>query len=225
MMRLCARTLIVSFTLVTGMILILFQSGCQAGGFVRESPFEADRITESFSGDSEESADSGAGRYGDQSKEDQTETGWIYVHVCGCVKKPGLYHLKAGSRVADAVDMAGGFTKKADQTAWNLAQALEDGMQIRVPALGEEASGSASLSASSDGGPDGRAGDKGDKININTASAEELTSLAGIGPSRAEDIVAYRESHGAFKTIEDIKSVSGIGPSIFDKIKDRITVS
>ena len=221
MMRLCARTIVLSFALVTGIILILCQSGCQAGGLVRESPFAADLVTESISEDSEESGEAGGGRAAVQREEDQTEAGLLYIHVCGCVKKPGLYRLAAGSRVADAVNLAGGFTKKADQTAWNLAQVLEDGMQICVPALGEAASGSASSSAVS--GSQSASGEA--RININTASAEELTSLSGIGPSRAEDIVAYRESHGAFKTIEDIKSVSGIGQSIFDKIKDRITVS
>lgn len=221
MMRLCARVFVLFSLILPALPLILVQTGCQAGGLVRQNPFAAELVTESFSEDPEEPDDAGTGRAADQRDEDQTESGLLYVHVCGCVKKPGLYRLAAGSRVADAVDLAGGFTKKADQNAWNLAQILEDGMQICVPALGEASSGSASSSAVS--GSEAGSGEA--RININTASAAELTSLSGIGPSRAEDIVAYRESHGAFKTIEDIKSVSGIGQSIFDKIKDRITVS
>ncbi len=140
----------------------------------------------------------------------------IYVYVCGCVKHPDVYRLPAAARAVDAVKAAGGFTKEADQEAWNLALPLEDGMQIDIPSV-QEAS-AVDLAAGQTDTKDGR-------ININTASEEELHTLPGIGQSRAKEIITYRESHGSFSSIEDIKNVSGIGDGIFTKIKEHITVS
>lgn len=147
----------------------------------------------------------------------------IYVHVCGCVKSPGVYALPAGSRAQDAVDAAGGFTKKADSTAWNLASLLEDGMQVNIPAKNKEEAGKTGEEASSSGdGAETAVG--GRLLNINTASAQDFMTLPGIGESRAQDIVDYREENGLFGAIEDIKNVSGIGEGIYNKIKDLITV-
>ena len=136
----------------------------------------------------------------------------LFVHVCGCVRRPGLYRLEAGSRIMQAVEAAGGFDKKADQEVWNLAAPLEDGMQIRIPAKGEK------------GEKPESANDSSSLVNINTASAAELITLKGIGEGRAKDIVDYREQNGSFHRIEDIKSVPGIGPGIYEKIKEAITV-
>lgn len=144
--------------------------------------------------------------------EGRTEEEVIYVHVCGCVKEPGLYTFCAGERAGDAVKKAGGFTKKANETAINLAELLTDGTQIYVPSREEEF------------GMEREAGRQEGKINMNTAGAEELVTLSGIGDSRAQAIVAYREENGAFSSIEDIKNVPGIGEGIFEKIKDMITV-
>ena len=109
MMRLCARVFVLFSLILPALPLILVQTGCQAGGLVRQNPFAAELVTESFSEDPEEPDDAGTGRAADQRDQDQTESGLLYVHVCGCVKKPGLYRLAAGSRVADAVDLAGGY--------------------------------------------------------------------------------------------------------------------
>lgn len=153
---------------------------------------------------------------------EQREAKEIYVHVCGCVKKPGLYRLHSGARTQEAVNAAGGFSKKANQTAWNLAEVLQDGMQIYIPskdeakeALNEEQSSKQDLSASQ----------KEDTVNINTASKEELMTLSGIGESKAAAIIASREEKGSFTSIEEIKNVAGIGEGIFNRIKDLITVN
>ena len=136
----------------------------------------------------------------------------LVVHVCGCVHHPGVYELDAGSRIMQAVEAAGGFDRKADQEAWNLAAPLEDGMQIRIPKKGEKAENPESVN------------DDSSLVNINKASAAELLALNGIGKARAKDIVEYREKNGSFRSIEDIKNVSGIGPGIYEKIKEAITV-
>ena len=159
-----------------------------------------------------------------------TESSEIFVHVCGCVKNPGLYRLPAGTRAGEAVETAGGFTKKADTTAVNLAQVLSDGSQLYVPSEADfqqseergiydssKTEGFISENVPEDAGNE-------QKVNLNTASSEELTTLSGIGATRAEAILAYREEHGSFSSIEDIKNVSGIGDGIFEKIKDSITV-
>lgn len=153
---------------------------------------------------------------------EQTEAEEIYVHVCGCVRKPGVYQLHSGARTQEAIDAAGGFSEKANQTAWNLAEVLQDGMQIYIPskeeakeALNEEQSSKKVLSASP----------KGDTVNINTASKEELVTLPGIGKSRADAIIACREEKGSFTSIEEIKNVAGIGEGIFNRLKDLITVN
>ena len=141
----------------------------------------------------------------------------IYVHVCGCVRRPDVYCLPEGSRGIDAIRAAGGFTKDASRDSWNLAAVLEDGMQITVPSEKDTEAGTG-------GSVSGAAGKEG-LVDINRASAEEFRTLPGIGESRAQEIVAYREEHGPFSSVEDIKNVSGIGDGIFTRIKDHITVS
>lgn len=142
---------------------------------------------------------------------------WIYVDVCGAVMNPGVVRVDADARVFQAIEEAGGFTKEADVKSVNQAAVLEDGQQITVYTVEEWAEGQ---NAYSEGGP---AADQG-KVNINTATAEELTTLSGIGASRASDIIAYRESNGGFQTIQDIMKVSGIKDAVFQKIKDKIKV-
>ena len=142
----------------------------------------------------------------------------IYVYVCGAVECPGVYELKTGARVYEAILCAGGLTKEAAQNSVNQAKLLEDGEQIYIPAqeevdqLGKETDSSDGIT--SDG-----------KVNINTATKEELMTLNGIGESRAESILAYREEHGGFSCVEDLMNVEGIKEGIFQKIKDSITVN
>lgn len=159
--------------------------------------------------------------------EENTELTEIFVHVCGCVQTPGLYCLSAGTRAGEAIEAAGGFTKKADSVAVNLAQQLEDGQQIYVPAREEKSSVQSGEEGSSSFTGSQHLVDSQDvnqKVNLNTASLQDLTALSGIGTTRAEAILAYRQENGSFSSIEDIKNVSGIGDGIFEKIKDSITV-
>ncbi|MEE1227964.1 MAG: helix-hairpin-helix domain-containing protein [Lachnospiraceae bacterium] len=164
----------------------------------------------------------------------------IYVYVCGQVKKPGVYKCEPGQRAQHAVDMAGGFTKKADREAVNMAEELTDGMQLTIPKEGEVEQaaagslGSSELSQQGAGSQQESTGalnsssdssqSKGALVNLNSASKDQLMTLNGIGESRAEDIIAYRQENGLFSKVEDLMNVSGIGEGIFQKIKDSITV-
>ena len=161
----------------------------------------------------------------------------VYIHVCGLVCTPGVYGLPAGSRVYEAIEAAGGFSEAAVPDYLNLAQVLEDGMKIQVPdreqaeewkARGLTQSGISAGAVSAGVQTPGRTGtgEGGAKamVNLNTASKEDLMTLRGIGESRAEDIIHYREAFGGFKSIEDIMNVSGIKDAAFEKIKDSITV-
>lgn len=138
----------------------------------------------------------------------QEEVSHIFVHVCGAVKSPGVYELPVGSRVYEAVEVAGGFQKKADTAGLNQAELLEDGMQLYVPAKESRTSDATSQA----------------KVNLNTATVEELMTLTGIGEAKAKAIIAYRERHGRFKKKEDIMNISGIKEGMFSKIEDDITV-
>ena len=144
------------------------------------------------------------------------------VHVCGEVVNPGIYELPAGSRIYEAVKAAGGFTENASEESVNLASPIEDGVQIRIYSK-EEAETLAAGAAPFDGFEASGEG-KEPVVNLNTATKEELMTLSGIGESRAEDIIRYREENGGFQNIEDIMKVSGIKDAAFQKIKDRITV-
>ena len=147
----------------------------------------------------------------------------VYVHICGAVNDPGVYEMKPGDRIFNAVDAASGFTDEAATDYVNLAQEITDGMKITIPTEAE-AEAMEEASAGSGTGPVGYSGSSDGRININTADVTALTSITGIGPTRAEAIIAYREQNGAFGSIEDIKNVSGIGDSTFNKMKDEITV-
>lgn len=142
----------------------------------------------------------------------------LYVHVCGQVKTPGVYELKEGSRIFDAVEAAGGFTEEADERSLNLAAPAKDGMQVNVYSR-EEALTAPAVSADGDSSREG-----GERINLNRATEKELMELPGVGESRAGDIIRYREESGGFRTIEEIMNVPGIKDASFQKIKDRITV-
>ncbi len=146
--------------------------------------------------------------------DDKGLDGVLFVHVCGAVIREGVYELPSESRVFDAIEMAGGFREDADTKHVNQAELLKDEMRIYVPAIGEV--------AASEGNTGGIEADG--RVNINKASKEELMSLPGVGESRADGIIQYREEQGAFQTIEDIMQVSGIKEGLFERIKELITV-
>lgn len=120
----------------------------------------------------------------------------VYVHVAGAVKRPGLYRVRASGRVAAAVARAGGPAPKADLAGVNLAAPLQDGQQVLVPGAARAGAGG---------------GSAGGHVSLGSASAEDLDGLDGIGPTLAKRIVDYRQSHGGFRTVDDLREVEGIG--------------
>jgi competence protein ComEA len=146
----------------------------------------------------------------------------LRVYVSGAVVRPDVYRLETGSIVKDAIDVAGGVTEDADLIHINLAQELRDQQQIYVPRIGEEEPPPPVTGGES--APPSRFAEPTGKININTATTEELDTLPGIGPALAQRIIEYREDNGSFKSIEAIVGVSGIGEATLEKIRDLITV-
>jgi len=146
----------------------------------------------------------------------------IKVDVKGAVQVPGLYVALEGERVFDLIEQAGGFTEKANRNLVNLAQIVEDQMVIYVPEIGEEEE-SIPLQAGIGSVSTGNAQEE-QKVNLNTASEMELQTLTGVGPSKAAAIIQFRTENGPFKSIEDLKKISGIGEKTFEKLKEEITI-
>lgn len=158
---------------------------------------------------------------GDSHKEESAEAK-IFVHVCGAVITPGVYEISEDARVFDAIKMAGGCREDASADSLNLAQSLTDGQRIYVPTKEEVAKGLWQGQQTTK--TDGTGEETVTLVNINTAGKEELMTLPGIGEAKAESILSYRQENGSFGTIEEIKQISGIKDSVFEKIKNRITV-
>lgn len=142
----------------------------------------------------------------------------IFVHVCGAVARPGVVELPEGSRADDALHAAGGFLEDAARDFVNLAARVEDGQKLYFPAK-EEAE---ELMAAAKTSQQAETAKEDGTVNINTADKEKLCTLPGIGESRAEDIIAYREKNGGFGRIEEIMNVPGIKEGAYDKLKARI---
>jgi len=132
----------------------------------------------------------------------------LVVDVVGAVRRPGLYHLADGARVADAVAQAGGLSARADRRAVNLAARVADGQQVVVAARGSPGAAAASSGASPSG-----PGGSGAPISLSAASADQLDTLPGIGPVTAQKIVAFRQEHGPFTSVAGLDAIPGIGPA------------
>jgi competence protein ComEA len=138
----------------------------------------------------------------------------VVVHVVGAVRRPGLYRLPRGSRIADALARAGGATRKAQLELVNVAAPLADGEQVVVPRRGAVAAASA---------PTGAAGPAATgPVHLSTATADELDSLPGVGPVTAEKIIAYRQQHGGFSSVDELDAVPGIGPARMEQLKGLV---
>lgn len=179
----------------------------------------------------------------DNSAEGQTDSLPIVVYICGEVNFPGVYELENGARVFDAINAAGGYKEGAYEEAVNLAQFVFDGQMINIPSIEsvmEQNGGqlpqqnlanivditSGASNGDTSGSSGGTSGNSsgGAKVNINTASVSELTTIPGIGESKANKIISYRTEHGRFNSIEDIMNISGIKEGLFNKVKDYICV-
>jgi competence protein ComEA len=148
----------------------------------------------------------------------------LVIHVVGAVRRPGLYRLREGSRVADAVARAGGATRRADLAALNLAAPLVDGVQVLVPPR---------VAVAGSGAPPGEAGSEaavgeaapglGARLSLATATVAELDELPGVGPVTAQNILDYRTEHGPFRSVEDLDAVPGIGPARIEQLRELVT--
>ncbi|HEM5490582.1 TPA: helix-hairpin-helix domain-containing protein [Streptococcus suis] len=155
------------------------------------------------------------------STEESEEPSQLVIDVKGAVEKPGLYTLEVGSRVNDAVEVAGGLTSQADPKSINLAQKLSDEAVVYVASKDENISVVASTTASSAMSLEEKSTSL---VNLNTATEADLQTISGIGAKRATDIIAYREANGGFKSVDDLNNVSGIGDKTIESIRPYVTV-
>jgi competence protein ComEA len=156
--------------------------------------------------------------------------GHVWVHVAGAVRRPGLYRLAADARAGEALDAAGGFARRADLRAINLAATIRDGQQIVVPTRGERAAATAAppagaaapAAAAPAGAAPGAGGAGGAKVSLGTATVEQLDTLDGIGPTLAQRIIQWRDAHGGFKSVEQLREVEGIGEKRFEALRSAV---
>lgn len=197
---------------MTALVQIAFLSSCTA-----PSPQVA--LQDAVSGkDLQEQQAADMGRSGDDVGDEPQED--IYIHVCGAVRSPGVYALPAGSRLYEAIEAAGGFLPEACQDYCNLALTVSDGMQCQIPTEEEMLSGE----LPNVGQENQSSYDAQGLLDINLATVTELMGLPGIGQTRADAIITYREEHGAFSCKEDLMQVTGIKGATYEKIESYITV-
>lgn len=153
-----------------------------------------------------------------EKKQEEVQPSVLVIDIKGAIKHPGVYELQTGARVHQLIEVAGGLLNDADELAINLAAPLQDGMVIYIPKKGEITNNQFTLPANQEGA------NGANKVNINLATTEELQTLTGIGPSKAEAIIAYREENGPFTKPEQLLEVSGIGEKSFEKLKEEITI-
>ena len=199
---------------IFSLLLALLISGCSE----EEVVFSEDPVTESA-----EDVETEEGSGSETAAAAESTKAPAYVYVIGAVNRPGVYEVREDSRVFEVIERAGGFREDAAAESLNLASTVRDGAVYQVLSREEyEKAGGSGGSGATEGAASG-AGNRG-LVNINTASVTELTGINGIGESRAQAIVTYREENGGFSCIEDIMKVSGIKDGLFNKIKDQITV-
>jgi competence protein ComEA len=147
----------------------------------------------------------------------------LYVDVAGAVRHPGLYRVPAGSRVAVAIERAGGLLRRGDRTGVNFAAPLSDGQQVIVPVRGRAAAPASTAGGSGVGsGAAVSAAGAGGQISLSTASEAQLETIDGIGPALAGRIIEYRETHGGFRSLDELNQVSGIGDKRFETLRKAL---
>ena len=205
---------------LTVVAIVLFLTGCGSAqtyltGQLERSAGGGENFTEpgTEQSETEETED-------EHTQAEEEEPAVCFVHVSGAVQEPGVYELPAGSRLYEAIEMAGGFTEDAAEAYCNLAAEIGDGTQYHIPTKEEAQSmpdGPGETPAVQAGAYDAEG-----RLDLNRATKEELMQLTGIGESKAEAILAYREEHGGFGSTEEIKEVSGIGDATFEKLRNDI---
>ena len=156
-------------------------------------------------------------------REGSRPDGELWVHVAGAVARPGLYRVPSGSRIAAAVDAAGGPSRRAEIAGVNLAAPLQDGQQVVVPVRGR----AVLAAAGSPGGPAPGSASPGSatpgaRLSLSTATVEQLDALDGIGPTLAQRIVEYRDAHGWFRSVDELREIEGIGEKRFEALRDAV---
>lgn len=209
-----------------GMVLIILTmmtfvlSGCQSDEITGEEVTLEEEALQEGKGSGEEQADGKSQEQREGAGKEQTgrtDEGKIWVYVCGQVASPGVYELPEESRIYEAVESAGGILEQGAAESVNLAEKASDGQRIYIPSKEEAA---AMPAETPDEGSSGGMNDE--RVNLNTADKEELMTLTGIGETRAEAILTYREENGSFHSPEDIMNVQGIKEGIYEKIKEQI---
>lgn len=160
----------------------------------------------------------------EENLEEQIKINLIKIHIIGEIKNPGIIEITEGSRIADAIEKAGGVTKEADVSKVNLAYVLQDGQKIHIPNKNDEGIEYVEETAGNNIIVEDKTNKNNSKVNINTATQTELETLSGIGPSTALKIINYRKENGKFNSIDEIMNVSGIGEAKYESIKDYICV-
>lgn len=162
-----------------------------------------------------------------QSIPEAQQAGVCFIHICGAVVCPGVYQVPEGSRLFEAISQAGGLSEDACDYMVNQAQIVTDGMQIYIPTVQEAETAGSAYPAAGSGAAEwvtGREQAQDGSVNLNSATKELLMTLPGIGESRAEAIIAYRQEHGGFSNVEELMNVSGIKQGVYDRLKERIRV-
>lgn len=206
------KNIVLNFTVLV--FCVLFASSFAAGCGKDSLYLDADAKVQEMDGDKEAELSVSEESDGLADTEQKEEVPAVcFVYICGAVREPGVYEMPPGSRVYEVIEKAGGLKKDAVLEAFNQAEVITDGQMIEIPTYKEQKAAAAEQAAEADG-----------LVNINTATVAELMTLNGIGEAKASAIVTYREEHGAFTDIEQLKNVSGIGESTYANVKDLITV-
>ncbi|MEF9840646.1 MAG: helix-hairpin-helix domain-containing protein [Lachnospiraceae bacterium] len=208
---------------ISFIIVLLLAAGCMS--CKKEEPFQQKRKELQVQAHKDHKADKA------HKKQQRTDTQTakettvsLYIYVCGAVNRPGVYEVPEGSRVFQAIELAGGMNEQADPNALNQAELLADAQRVYVPVAGEIGAPPLSDQKMDNQESPGEDATKEGQVNLNTASKEALMTLPGIGEAKANSILQYREQQGEFVSIEDIKQIEGIKDGVFQKIKDRIIV-
>ena len=207
-----------------GTLIVVFVCGCgdNTAQFVEKEAETSQALVENEVASQTELLDEAEGPNGIEDGSSKNEEALVCIYVCGAVEKPGVYELPEGSRVCDAFAAAGGLTEDACSAYWNQASVLKDGEMLYVPTIDEVESGTIL-------GQDEEKEDNYDgnskKININKASLEELMTIPGIGQAKAAAIIKYRQEHGVFSSIEEVKNVEGIKEGVYSKMKEYIDIN